>query len=1338
MKRLLFLVTVVACLASSSAAPSASSATCGAASFNAALAFKVGTGCCGGSLQAVAVGDLNKDGRPDVITANGFSNTISVLLGGGESFSPPPVNLPAGGVTPFSVAVGDFNKDGNEDVVSANITSETLSIFLGDGLGGLAAATQVSVGTDPAYVVIADFNGDGNPDLASASSDGSSVSVLIGDGTGGFGPFSTFAVGNGPRSLVAADFNLDGKTDLAAMNRGSGTVSVLPGDGAGGFAARLDSAAGSGSEFAAAADFNGDGRLDLAVTAFSPLRVTILNGVGDGRFVAAANLPLPSSGNSIVAGDFDNDGDADIAAGTLMGGVSVRLGDGAGGFGAARSVVTGVGALYLAVTDFNLDGSDDLIVAGTQSNTVVPFAGDGAGNFAATPSHPTGTRNVVSTALADFDGDGALDAVMANENVNSVSVRLGTGTGSFGDASDFAAGQRPFWVSVGDFNEDSKPDLVTANFLGGLSVLLGDGAGGFAAPSAVSLGSPPFNPMFVAVSDVNADGRDDLLAIRLGVHAVTVLLGNGAGGFGSPVNFNTAPNPQELAVGDFNNDGKVDLAVSDNSFSILLGDGAGNFAAPLNTNFGDNTGPGAIVAADFNSDGKLDFALANEFTNEVSVLIGDGTAHFAPRVNTQVGIRPTSLAVADFNGDGVQDIATGNNTGGSVTVLIGNGAGGFGSPTTWAVPTSPNSIAVGDLDGDGRVDLTAAGSGALAVLLNTCGDALAPPAARLSVDDVTVTETDAGTVNAIFNVTLAAASAQEVTVKFVTRALSAERGEDFQPVSGTLTFAPGVTSQTTTVPVVGDATDEFDEGFTLNLFEPVNALIADRTGAGTINDNDLEPSLSIGNVTAPEGQVNNPFGLTVTLSQASGKSVSVGFATADGTATSVFDYQSASGTLTIPAGTTSGVINVLVVGDSSNEPDETFFVNLSNPSNASVAAAQGIATIVNDDTTRVQFDAATFAAAEGAGGAVTVNVTRTGDLSGETFVSYATGDITASERRDYTAALGRLRFASGQSLASFQVVIADDRFDDDGESFSLTLSDPSGAELGAQATATVQITDNDAADGPSPVKEASFDSEFFVRQHYADFLNREPDAGGLAFWVNGIESCGADSQCRALKRVDTSAAFFLSIEFQETGFLVHRMYKAAYGDATGQATQNGVPIQIPVPVVRLHEFLPDTQRIGKDVIVGTAGWPERLDANKTAFAQEFVARSRFTTAFPSSMTPEQFVDALNANAGGVLSDTERANLVAELTANNTSAGRASVLRKVAEDSDLASMETNKAFVLMQFFGYLRRNPNDLPDTNYGGYNFWLGKLNEFGGDFRQAQMVFAFIDSIEYRQRFAP
>jgi hypothetical protein len=287
---------------------------------------------------------------------------------------------------------------------------------------------------------------------------------------------------------------------------------------------------------------------------------------------------------------------------------------------------------------------------------------------------------------------------------------------------------------------------------------------------------------------------------------------------------------------------------------------------------------------------------------------------------------------------------------------------------------------------------------------------------------------------------------------------------------------------------------------------------------------------------------------------------------------------------------------------------------------------------------------------------------------------------------------------------------------------SVTFTNMSGGNQTANFTGTAA----NAIDG----------SRFFVAQHYRDFLGREADAGGLAFWTNGIESCGADQQCRALKRIDTSAAFFLSIEFQETGYLVHKMYKAAYGDAVGQATVNGVLTNIPVPVVRMNEFFPDTQRIGLNVVVGTAGWPDRLEANKSAFAQEFVARSRFTSAFPSNMTPTAFVDTLNANAGNVLSADERAALINELSGNDTPAGRASVLRKVAEDADLTAAEKNKAFVLMQFFGYMRRNPNDLPDTTHGGYNFWLKKLNDNGGDYHKAQMVFAFLDSIEYRNRF--
>jgi len=156
------------------------------------------------------------------------------------------------------------------------------------------------------------------------------------------------------------------------------------------------------------------------------------------------------------------------------------------------------------------------------------------------------------------------------------------------------------------------------------------------------------------------------------------------------------------------------------------------------------------------------------------------------------------------------------------------------------------------------------------------------------------------------------------------------------------------------------------------------------------------------------------------------------------------------------------------------------------------------------------------------------------------------------------------------------------------------------------------------------------DARFFVRQNYLDFLSREPDAAGLQFWADEITSCGFDPQCVEIKRINVSAAFFLSIEFQQTGYLVYRMYKAAHGDMPGT----------PVPLTR-QEFLPDTQRVGQGVVVGAPGWEQQLENNKNAFASEFVARSRFTTAFPQGMTSEQFVDALNTNAGGALSQAER-------------------------------------------------------------------------------------------------
>jgi len=256
------------------------------------------------------------------------------------------------------------------------------------------------------------------------------------------------------------------------------------------------------------------------------------------------------------------------------------------------------------------------------------------------------------------------------------------------------------------------------------------------------------------------------------------------------------------------------------------------------------------------------------------------------------------------------------------------------------------------------------------------------------------------------------------------------------------------------------------------------------------------------------------------------------------------------------------------------------------------------------------------------------------------------------------------------------------------------------------------------------------DAQFFVRQQYLDFLNREPDSAGLAFWTQQITSCGVDQPCIEVKRINVSAAFFVSIEFRETGYLVYRIYKSAYGSLAGA----------PVPL-RFNEFLPDTQQIGEGVVVNVGDWQTQLENNKQAFTAAFVARSRFTTAYPTSMTPAQFVDALYANAGVTPSPSERTSVISEFgtaTTTTDTAARARALRRVAENAELAQQELNRAFVLMQYFGYMRRNPNDPPEPglNFDGYNFWLNKLNEFNGNYVAAELVKAFITSGEYRQRF--
>ena len=404
----------------------------------------------------------------------------------------------------------------------------------------------------------------------------------------------------------------------------------------------------------------------------------------------------------------------------------------------------------------------------------------------------------------------------------------------------------------------------------------------------------------------------------------------------------------------------------------------------------------------------------------------------------------------------------------------------------------------------------------------------------------------------------------------------------------------------------------------------------------------------------------------------------------------------------------------------------------------------------------VSFSAANYSVNE-SDGVVHVLVSRTGDPTVAFNVDYATDDTgastdcsklntsLASSRCDFDTVLGTLKFAANQMQAPIDITIHPDGYTEGPENFTVNLSNATnGAVLINSSSATVTINDS-----VPPAPNAIDDTSDFVRQQYHDFLNREPDAAGLAFWKQNIDKCNDPAQrapgltlaqCIETQRVITSAAFFLSIEFMQTGTFVRSFYVAALnrpvpplGDGMGF---DNMPF--------FNEWLRDTQAVQRGVIVdpNSNGWQTVLNNNRNAFMQDFVMRAEFIGLYPISDTPTQYINKLYNHALGRTPTTIELNDALSVfggaaTASDPTA-RGQALLKVTQASDFVSRETSRTFVQIEYFGYLRRNPNDAPDNNFDGYKFWLNKLNQAGGDFLKAEMVKAFIESSEYRNRFGP
>jgi hypothetical protein len=726
-----------------------------------------------GGYSSVVVGDFNRDGKLDSAVANENDNTVSVLLGNGDgTFSTE--STQAAGPFPYSVAVGDFKGDGKLDLAVANyfgIDSTgswgTVSILLGNGDGTFSIGSTPSMGLVPESVAVGDFNGDGKLDLAVANLcqtmecvDGGNVTILLGDGSGNFTSASSTSPGGTP--VAVGDFNGDGKLDFVvaatvllqvpapgvtlsptSLSFGTELVSITSAPQAvtltnTGSASLNVTGIGASADFAQTNDCGSlvavgasctmsvtftptalgirTGTLSITDDAFGSPQVISLAGAGvvSGLNVTLSptSLTFPDQQPQVTSAPqtvtITNTGTAPLGVTSIA-----VVGDFAETNTCGASLASGA-SCTISVTftprqtgartgslSVNVAGLTPLVVGLTGTGTIpLPFINQPLVPDAVAPGGPSFTLTV--------NGTGFVSGSVVNWNGSALVTQFinGSQLKATVPAADIATGGTASVTVVnpapGGGTSNAAFFTVTAN------------TGGTVLFSLTSSLVTDFGPgSSVVVGDFNGDGKLDLAAASYGY--VRILLGDGAG------NFTLAPSPYviasgaSVAVGDFNGDGKLDLAVATYSgISILLGNGEGTLSTGPTLGGGC---PGSSVAVgDFNGDGKLDLAAANESENTVSILLGDGTGNFTLASSPAVGYYPESVAVGDFNGDGKLDLAVANQFSNTVSILLGDGTGNV-TLTSSPVVYQPGSVAVGDFNGDERLDLAVTAGGGISILL---------------------------------------------------------------------------------------------------------------------------------------------------------------------------------------------------------------------------------------------------------------------------------------------------------------------------------------------------------------------------------------------------------------------------------------------------------------------------------------------------------------------------------------------------------------------------------------------------------------------------------------------
>ena len=747
-------------------------------------------------------------------------------------------------------------------------------------------------------------------------------------------------------------------------------------------------------------------------------------------------------------------------------------------FNVLAEYATGLTPYDVTLADVNGDTRPDMIVANLSGNSIDVRLGNADGTFGLALTSPTGA-GPRSVATGDFSGDDIPDVVTAN--YLDASLLVGNGDGTFQPPQSIALppqvapedwtatplAQNPSSVAAGDLDADGNLDLVVGSstyftycpyycyttYNGYVNVLMGSDTGGLGPAATVGLGAGQ-TPSAVAIGDIDGDTHADVIAATYGMN---VLLGDGTGAVGSPIQSGFGSGMRSVSLGDVDGDGNLDSVSSSGSgLYVQKGDGLGGFTTQPHLYFGGAVN--SAVMGDVNGDGKID-------------LVATGAENF--------------FTCTSYGYWGCYDGY--NSTLSQATVLIGNGLGSFALPltstlSTWEIGSGYlSAVALADLTGnDGLPELVTIDYYTNEAIVTTNdGDWNPPPSISIS-DAAVVLEGDSGTVNAVFTVTIVG-DHDGISVDYSTANSSAVAGLDYTLTAGTLNFAAGEFSQTISVPVIGEKIDEDFEHFFVNLSNAVGGQFADSSGFGTIEDDDTDPVFSISAptpVTEASG-VNAIF--TVTLEGEHAGGVTVEYSTFASSATAGADYTTTAGTLTFGPGETSKEISVPILDDSTDEYDEQFYVLLSNAVGAKISSANyAYGTILDNDVAPL----------------VTIdNVSRNegnqrqntsfqfsvslSAVSGKwVYVDFATADGTATTANsDYFANSGTVAIAPGTLSGTLTVTVRGDKTKEANETFVVNLSGATDGTISdSQGVGTIINDDGGKGGGKGNPHKDSLDA----------------------------------------------------------------------------------------------------------------------------------------------------------------------------------------------------------------------------------------------------------------------